>query len=295
MKLEVAKFASRTALKLQAKAPQILFAAGVVGTVGTVVLSSRATLKAADVMTELRAERAELETFKADDAVTQQDYQAIVITQYKTTTKQLVKLYAPTVVIGLASIAALTKSHTILINRNNALTVTVAGLHKMITDYRTRVIAELGDQKDLEFLHGTVDREIEVTDKQGKIKTKIVKVLDPDGATPYSIYFDAKNPGWEKSPGYNQTWLANQQSYANHQLKVKGHVLLNDVFDLLKMPRTEAGGHVGWLYKTEEGRDSLVDFGFNKHPDFLNGYETDVWLDFNVDGEILHLIEGVNR
>jgi hypothetical protein len=291
MKLEIAKLAAKTSLKLQAKAPQILFAAGVVGTVGTVVLSSRATLKAADVLAEHRINRNDLEVWKEENAITDKDYQTVVVDQYKTSTKQLAKLYGPSIILGVASIACLTKSHTILVSRNNALTVTVAGLHKMITDYRARVISELGEQKDLEFLHGTIDREVEYTDKSGKVKTKTVKVLDPDGATPYSIFFDAKYHEWEKDPGYNQNFLANQQSYANQQLQKRGHLFLNDVFDLLKIPRTEAGQHVGWLYKTEEGRDNYVDFGFNNHPDFVNGYERDVWLDFNVDGPISHLIE----
>jgi hypothetical protein len=294
MKLEFARFAQRSVLQLQANAPQILFVAGLAGTVTTVVLSSRATLKAAPIMEKLREEREDLEKFRADDAVTDKDYQTVVAVQYKTATKDLVKLYAPSVIIGVASVAALTKSHTILVNRNNALTITVAGLHKMITDYRARVVAELGSQKDLEFVHGTVDREMEVSDKNGKAKVKTVKVLDPDGATPYSLFFDAKYHDWEKSPGYNINFLQNQQAYANRQLITKGHVFLNDVFDLLKIPRTEAGQTVGWLYKTEEGRDNVVDFGFNQHPDFLNGYETDVWLDFNVDGPIAHLIESHN-
>lgn len=291
MKKEIATFAARSALKLKANSPQILFVAGVVGTVGTVVLSSRATLKADSVMKKLREDREDLESFRKEGGVSDQDYQTIVVSQYKKTTKDLVKLYWPTAVVGVASVAALTKSHTILVNRNNALTVTVAGLHKMITNYRERVVAELGEQKDLEFLHGTVDKEIEVTDSKGKVKTKTIKVLDPDGDTPYSLYYDQKFPSWEKSPGYNQTFLQSQQSYANHQLQLKGHIFLNEVLDLLKAPRTEAGQTVGWLNKSEDGRDALVDFGFNKSPDFLNGYERDVWLDFNVDGPIAHLIE----
>ena len=291
MKNEITRFAQKSALKFQAKAPQILFVAGVVGTVSTVVLSSRATLKAADVLDTHRQARAELEEWKDENAVTDADYKTVMVDQYRTTTFALTKLYAPTAILGVVSIAALTKSHTLLTNRNNALTVAYASLHKMIADYRARVVSDQGEQKDLEYLHGTIDKEITTTNGKGVETTKTIKVLDPNGATPYSYYYDAANPTWDADPGYNINFLQNQQKWADDQLKKHGHLFLNEVFDLIKIPRTPEGQIAGWIYDTTDGKDCYVDFGFSKSGEFVAGFDPDVWLDFNVDGDILGLIK----
>ena len=65
---------------------------------------------------------------------------------------------------------------------------------------------------------------------------------------------------------------------------------------MLGIPRTKAGQCVGWVYdeKNPHG-DNFVDFGIynlynEKSRDFVNGYERVIWLDFNVDGNILDLI-----
>ncbi len=292
MKSEITRFAQKSVLKFQAKSPQILFVAGVAGTIGTVVLSSRATLKANVVLQEHRTARADLEEWRdTSPTVTEQQYKEVVVDQVRQTSIAFVKLYAPTAILGVASIAALTKSHNILVSRNNALAATVAGLHNLIANYRARVVADQGEQKDLEYLHGTIDKEITTTNSKGVEKTKVVKVLDPDGETPYSVYYDAKNPTWDRDPGYNANFLQNQEKWANDQLQKHGHLFLNEVFDLLKFPRTEAGQVVGWIYDTKDGADCVVDFGFRKNGEFVAGFDPDVWLDFNVDGEILGLLE----
>ena len=76
------------------------------------------------------------------------------------------------------------------------------------------------------------------------------------------------------------------QAQANDMLHARGHIFLNEVYDMLGIPRTEDGQLVGWI---KGGND--VDFGiYNMYKeanrDFVNGYEPVVLLDFNVDGLI---------
>ena len=72
--------------------------------------------------------------------------------------------------------------------------------------------------------------------------------------------------------------------------------LLNEVYDMLGIPRTKAGQIVGWIYVEDHPNgDNFVDFGIydmnrEKVRDFVNGYERTILLDFNVDGNILNLI-----
>ena len=65
---------------------------------------------------------------------------------------------------------------------------------------------------------------------------------------------------------------------------------------MLAIPRTKAGQVVGWIYDEKHPiGDSFVDFGIIDINDerkraFMNGYERNILLDFNVDGNILDLI-----
>ena len=91
-------------------------------------------------------------------------------------------------------------------------------------------------------------------------------------------------------------YLRRQQDYANELLKAKGHLYLNEVYDILGLPRSKAGQIVGWVYDEKNPiGDNYVDFGIYeqnraKNRDFVNGYEKTILLDFNVDGNILDLM-----
>ena len=91
-------------------------------------------------------------------------------------------------------------------------------------------------------------------------------------------------------------FLFKQQNYANDTLKARGYLFLNEVYDMLGIPRTKAGQVVGWIYDEKHPiGDNFVDFGIvdvnnERSRAFMNGYERSIILDFNVDGNILDLI-----
>lgn len=289
MKTKIIRMASVTALKLNKKSPQILFGVGIIGSIATVVLASRAAIKAQDVINHHEDERAQLEEFKTESAVSSEDYKAVINDQYFEMGYQLSKLYAPVIIVGVGSLVCLTKSHQILTNRNTAITIAYTSLHRAMAEYRARVVNEMGETKDQEFLHGTVTQNLEIVGKNGQIKTKEIQVLDPNTTSPYSYMFDDKNPCWEKDPGYNHTFLENQQAWANIELRAKGYLFLSEVYRLLKIDPTKTSQTVGWVWDSKYS-DGYVDFGFNRNGEFVAGYERSVWLDFNVDGPILDLI-----
>jgi hypothetical protein len=289
----ITRFASRNALKVKKNSPQILFYAGIVGTVATTVLASRATLKAVPVVDRLKAERAELDTFHVDNKVDQETYQQEVVRQYTVTGVELTKLYAPVIVIGVGSLVCLTKSHQQLTSRNTALTMAYTGLFKTFEAYRGRVREQLGDDIDREFLHGTVQQEIVVgQNKDGSEKVRTITTLDPSSVTALTYMFDANCRSWMKDPGYNQNTLDGQQRWANIQLQKKGHLFLNEVYDLLHIDHTREGNILGWVYPSREGleHDPFVDFGHHNDGEFLAGFKRDVMLEFNIHGPILDLI-----
>ena len=91
-------------------------------------------------------------------------------------------------------------------------------------------------------------------------------------------------------------FLKRQQAYANDKLKANGYLFLNEVYDMLGIPKSKAGQVVGWIYDPENGTgDNYVDFGIynvNREAarDFVNGYERTILLDFNVDGNIWEMM-----
>lgn len=284
------------ALTLRKHTPAILFGAGVVGVVATVVLASRATLKLESVIDEAQ-NNLDIAKQLEDERYSENDRQRDIAMIYAKATGKIVRLYAPAFILGTVSIAALTGSHIVLTRRNVALTAAFAAVDKGFRQYRDRVKNELGEQKDREFLYGTIDREIvEETEEGPKVTT--VTEIDPNGFSMYSVFFDEFNPNWTRGsegPHYNQMFLRCQQQFANDMLRARGYVFLNDVYEMLGFPRTKAGQIVGWVIDGGNS-DNYIDFGIFKGNEwdtkqFLRGYETSVRLDFNVDGNILDLID----
>lgn len=286
----ITRFASRSALKIKKNSPQILFYTGIVGTVATTVLASRATLRAVPVIEQLRAERAELDKFQLEGRVSQDDYTHAAVQQYTLVGVQLTRLYGPVVLIGVGSLVALTKSHQQLTSRNTALTMAYTGLFKTFESYRNRVREQLGTEIDQQFLHGTVQQEIEYEDKSGRTRTKEITALDPASKSALTHYYDANTKSWCKDPGYNQSFLDNQQEWATIKLQSQGHLFLNEVFDLLQIEHTREGAVLGWVFKDLGNNDMFVNFGHNKDGEFSAGYKRDVMLEFNIHGPILDLI-----
>lgn len=110
----------------------------------------------------------------------------------------------------------------------------------------------------------------------------------------YARFFDESCTGWEKDAEYSLMFLNMQQNYANKKLHKQGHLFLNDVYQMLGIPKTKAGQIVGWIYDEEHPiGDNYVDFGIYdlRNTEFVNGHETTALLDFNVDGNILEYID----
>ncbi|WKW86844.1 hypothetical protein SEA_CONLEY_58 [Gordonia phage Conley] len=274
-------------VQVQKSSPNTLFAAGIVGVVGTVVLSSRATLKAVEVNKETKNMLDQINNLEHDD-YSDKDRVRDKAILYSQTAVTYMKLYGPTLVVGTLSVACLTQSHRVLTQRNMALGAAYAGVEKALNGYRERVIAEVGPEREAKIWQPV--EKVDVIDAEGK-KSKIEMPIE-DGGSPYKVLFDESNVNWNKAHEYNQLFLNAQQNYANDLLRAKGHVFLNDVHDMLGLPRTKAGQIVGWVMDGEG--DNYIDFGFfrNIHEGmrFVSGDERSIWLDFNVDGNVLELL-----
>lgn len=286
--------AGRLALQTQKHSPTILFGAGVVGMVTSTVLACKATLKIEEVLDERdeMSTKINLAIQENSDVYSEGDAKKDMTILYIQTAVKLTKLYAPAIAVGALSVAALTKSHSILNKRNAAVTAAYAAMDKSFREYRQRVAGELGEDKEREIRYGVEDIQEtqETTNGPKKVKRK---AASNGGASPYAKFFDNNNKNWQPTPEYNQFFIRTQQNYLNDKLHKHGSVSLNDAYDALGFERTRAGYAVGWVYGS--GGDDYVDFGLYKDEervyDFMTGREGGIWLDFNVDGVMIDLMK----
>lgn len=297
--------AHRIGFKIKKASPEIMVVAGVVGVVTSTVMACKATTKVNDILEETRKQVDDVHNVLDSDVVSADEYTnddakkdlAIIYTQ---TGVKLIKLYAPSVIVGALSITGILASHKILKKRNVALTAAYATIDRSFKEYRGRVVERFGKELDRELRYNIKTQEIEekTVDKDGNetIEKKTISVVDPNMYSDYARIFDNGSMGWTKDPEYNLMFLKLQQNQANDRLRAQGYLFLNDVYDMLGIPRTKAGQIVGWIYDKENPvGDNFVDFGIydiynEKACDFVNGRERSIVLDFNVDGNILDMI-----
>lgn len=282
----------RQILLTQKHSPTILFVGGAIGVVATAVTASRATLQLSDTLEEARndLDLANKLIVSETTKYTEQEFRRDVAVIYARTAGKLIKLYGPSILLGAASIAALTGSYTILYKRNLALTAAYSALDKGFKEYRKRVREEFGEDVDRRFRYAFEEQTVVVEDEYGPRKEVLTRAKKtPNDYSIYARFFDQLCSSWSPIPEYNRLFLQCQQQHANDLLKVRGHIFLNEVYDSLGLERSKAGQVVGWV-RNGDG-DGFVDFGIfhgerDAIRDFVNGREGAVLLDFNVDGVI---------
>ena len=301
IKQSITKMTGRTGLTIKKYSPEILMGVGVVGVVASTVMACKATLKVEGLVDGAKSSLDDinhvLDNPEEFSTYTQEDGKKDKALVYIQTGAHLLKIYGPAIALGTASLGCLLGSHKIMKKRNVAVVAAYKAVEESFKSYRKRVVSEFGEDKDFEFRNGIIKTEekVEILDKDGK-KKKVKKefdVLDPNHKSQYARFFDDGSKNWSKTPEYNMLFLKAQQNYANDLLKARGHIFLNEIYDMLGIPRSKAGAVVGWAI-TEDG-DNFVDFGMydindESARDFINGYERAILLDFNVDGVIYDLI-----
>lgn len=303
---------NNVSFKMKKHSPEILMVAGVAGVVVSAVMACKATLKVDAIMDETKEKMDKIHKAE-DDGVTEsgEDYfiedakkdTAIV---YAQTGFKLVKTYAPAVAIGTLSIASILASNNILRKRNVALAAAYATVDKSFKEYRNRVIEKFGQEVDRELKYNIKAEKVpttevdEETGKEKKVK-KNAFVVNPSDVSGYARFFEKYtvdedgnsilNPHWEPNNEYNIMFIKAQENYANDLLRAKKRLFLNDVYEMLGLPRTKAGQVVGWVYDEDNPvGDNYVDFGMYadnlSYSDFANGLDPAILLDFNVDGNV---------
>lgn len=306
-KLAIVESLTRTAnkvgFKLQKHSPEILVVAGIVGAVASAVMACKATTKLSEITeeskTHLDAIHIAMENPESmpDGDYSEDDGKKDLTIVYAQTAGKIIKLYAPSIILGTLSIGAILTSNNMLRKRNMALATAYAAVDKSFKEYRSRVVERFGEELDRELKYNIRKEQVEETivDENGEEKTvtKEVEVVDSSAISDFARFYDDGCLGWTKDPEMNLMFLRRQQDAANDRLKDKGYLFLNEVYEMLGIPRSKAGQSVGWIY--DKDNVYKIDFGIydtHKEPNrnFVNGYEKTILLDFNVDGDILDMM-----
>jgi hypothetical protein len=298
----VTRMVGQQVLAVKSHSPVILLGAGTVGMIATVVLGSKATLKMSDILDEAetldgKVEEASEKAQAYGLSYTDEDKRKDRLTVRVKTAIKIVKLYAPTVIVGSASLVCFISSHKVLSKRNAGLSAALMGATKAFNEYRNRVVDELGKEKDLEFRYGVVERTIGVDTDEGVVE-KTIRGIDQnamlaDGDSMYAKVFSRKTSArWQPVPIQNELFLKSQQNWMNDLLNSRGHVFLNEVYEALGFDHTEEGSVVGWIRGHGDQEVDFNVFGVEglREDVFVNGDVDSILLDFNVHGPIYKLL-----
>lgn len=290
--------------QIKKHSPELLLAAGLTGGVASAVMACKASTKLSAVLEESKEQIDQVHTYIQEEGFsekyTEEDGKKDLALLHVQAGIKVVKLYAPAVALGAASIGCILASRNIMSKRNAALAAAYAAVERGFKDYRGRVVERFGEALDRELKYNIKAKEIEevVTNEDGSetVVKKTVQTVDPTAHNVYTKCFDEHNPNYQKNAEFNRLFLIQQQNYANEKLRIRGYLFLNEVYEMLGFQAEQMGQIVGWIYDEKDPvGDNYVDFGIHDIDDeskrlFVNGHERAIWLDFNPDGNILDLM-----
>ena len=290
MKAKIVKTSARAALHMKKHSPEILVAVGIVSIVGGTILACKSTLKLEDIVDDAQEKFEKINKVESDERpdYTPKDAAKDRTIVYAQTAVEIGKLYVIPTILVVGGIGCVIQSHKIMQKRNIALAAAYKTLDDAFKTYRKRVKEEFGEENEEKIRKG-----INIKDKLGPDGEVVEKAgsFSKENVSQYAKFFDEYNINWTKTPEFNLVFLKAQQRRANDMLHARGHIFLNEVYDMLGMERTQAGALVGWVLGVG---DDYIDFGMyrddEKCHDFVNCLERSILLDFNVDGVIYDMI-----
>lgn len=265
----------KAALKtIEHHSPKILMVMGIGTGIGATIMACKATLKLESTMDGINTDIQAVKDAAPEEGTEDKAYNKALAVTYISGGGKLAKLYAPSVALGATSVACILAGNKIMSDRYAGAVAAVGSVERMFSNYRSRVIAEYGEDKDLEFRNGVVTEVIEEpvldkngnpkTDKNGEVKTtkKIERHIDDAlSANKYARMFDeVSTRAWDSDAEYNKSSLLLKQEFFNQQLRTWNYVTLNDVYKQLGYPATAYGQDIGWVID-EETPDPVIDFG----------------------------------
>ena len=291
--------------------PAILIGFGIVNSAAAIVLAAFATKKVITITAPVKKEiiRIHDEMDKIEDKdPRKEEYKLKLRKTYLNTGKKVVLAYLPAAVSFGLSVTSIIFSHKILKGRNLALASALTTVKTGYDAYRARVKEKLGEEEERELFEGQTVTKVIGKDENGndKVATVIEFKKDRTRDKDWSVTWGPGNGNYEPRAGgdLNLRSLMQSELWFNQKLRATGYVFLNEVYEHLGFdagllgPRKLKASHIlGWIYCPEDKtRDSYISFGLTDKEGHLTegakrlqlGQCDFIFLDFNVDGDILN-------
>ena len=295
------------------KSPELLVAGSIVAAAGSIILAIRATPKAEIVVANANKRITQIKLDMTDDnKIANKEYSISLgkkdLTKaYSKTAFDLGKLYLPTMIGFGLTVTGILGSHKIMKGRNVALAAAYTTIENGYRAYRDRVADKLGESIENDIYRNIHSDKKEITelDKDGNEVTNIKNVKGPHIRvdSDFSVIYDQNAKEWIRDTNMVLNLLAMKEKYLNQKLVYSGSLFLHEVYEELGIDiyslgekKIQASRVLGWIYDpTDNTRDSYISMGLFDTMGNRNEYamkalrnnEQELFLDFNVDGDIL--------
>ena len=321
--------------------PTVLVVGGMIGTAVAGYLAWRAGRKHQEVIEEVQDDISEVHEKKpvAVDEETgevipvqqmskkqAQEYRLELAKVYIKAAYKLGKVYAPAIITEAAALVAIGNGFGILNTRFSESVAAFAALSTNFSNYRKRVVEDLGEEKDQEYYYSCRTHDIEEPelDEDGKPKLnkkgepkvkKTKKVVLEDELAKHSMYamiFDEDystqfevNKDGTSNEYYNEKYVKDLEAMLNYDIKYQpNHMLtMNQIYDRLgpydQPKKFKHFGHVTgyhckidpvtseWKFDGGIDRIKIVSFPVYYTDENTGEMKKSYILDFNTPGNIL--------
>lgn len=245
-KPEVSNLFKSVKLAVVKRSPEILTGVGIAGMITTTILAVRSTTKALELI--------EVEKRRQNKKIVEEAKK-----KGKTSCKQVTKLepveiikvcwrvYVPTVITGVSSIACLVGASSVNARRNAALATAYNLSKTALTEYREKVVETLGKDQD-ESIRKSIDND----HIERKPVTKNEVIVTDNGDT---LCYDSISGRYFKS---SIDQIKKAENYINRTVLTEMYVSLNEFYDELDLDHTKLGNDLGWNID-----DGLIEIDFS--------------------------------
>lgn len=306
----------KTKLWAMRNGPTIGVVVGITALGYTVYSSCKATLRVDEVLSRHNEELARVkETYSREDeleqlGLTEKDKRHDIFVVYSRTVIGLFKLYWRPITSATIGVGCIICAHNTLNRRIQGLVAINSAMQSIFDRYRRVIKARYGEEADYYAMNGIVedtDKTVTIVDEDGNEVERTVHKFDPGVFEGYSAVFDSTCSEFEKfDADYNLAYLKAKQAEANVLFNMRGHMFLNEVYDLIFGPgesyidpatgerrerRRTAGQFVGW--EKDGNGDGHIDFRIKvlyDDPSYDDSKLLEapaILIDPNVDGVIM--------
>lgn len=255
---------------IRVKSPEILIGVGIVSILGGVFVGCKNTLKIKEVLDEHNDMIDLIEEHRGTKEYPEEDAIEDIQTLYRNTGVEMVKAYAPVVIMEIVGIGCILKSHSIMKDRYFGALSTINAMQIGYSAYRNRVKEKVGEQEEYDLFHNIKKEQVEeeYVDEKGKKRKRFVdQVVDiGEAAGRFSYMFDRNSWGF-KDMYSNKRFMDFAEKQFNQQLFNRGKEI-----GFANMTVKEITDYFNWTDR-EKDQFALLSNGFIYRDDEYSHYE----------------------